>query len=183
MKKKILSILITNKYTEKVFPPGSSSSRARNRRRADSCSHSISRSMSSNKSISRSSSSNNSNISSSSRRRSNRNFISSANWNNKFEDIEKLDGVGPVDNRPSPNKLHHFVKKKKNVTCDLWHVTYDIWHMTRDMLLVTRLGRWTFSQNFTSLALTICDLWYYEDDLMNQSMTRFIEQPRLHRVC
>ena len=25
----------------------------------------------------------------------------------------KLDWVGPVDNRPSPNKLHHFVKKKK----------------------------------------------------------------------
>ena len=25
----------------------------------------------------------------------------------------KLDGVGPVDNRPSTNKLHHFVKKKK----------------------------------------------------------------------
>ena len=24
----------------------------------------------------------------------------------------KLDGVGPVDNRPSPNKLHPFVKKK-----------------------------------------------------------------------
>ena len=26
---------------------------------------------------------------------------------------EKLDGVGPVDNRPSPDKLHHFVKKKR----------------------------------------------------------------------
>ena len=25
----------------------------------------------------------------------------------------KLDGVGPVDNRPSLDKLHHFVKKKK----------------------------------------------------------------------
>ena len=25
----------------------------------------------------------------------------------------KLDGVGLVDNRPSTNKLHHFVKKKK----------------------------------------------------------------------
>ena len=24
----------------------------------------------------------------------------------------KLDGVGPVDNRPSPDKLNHFVKKK-----------------------------------------------------------------------
>ena len=25
----------------------------------------------------------------------------------------KLDGVGPVDNRPSTDKIHHFVKKKK----------------------------------------------------------------------
>ena len=29
----------------------------------------------------------------------------------------KLDGVGPVDNRPSTDKLHHFVQKK--------HVTHD----------------------------------------------------------
>ena len=26
---------------------------------------------------------------------------------------KKLDGVGPIDNRPSANKLHHFVLKKK----------------------------------------------------------------------
>ena len=38
----------------------------------------------------------------------------------------------------------------------MWHVTRDMWH-------VTRLGGWTFSQNFSSLALTVCDLWYYED--------------------
>ena len=31
----------------------------------------------------------------------------------------KLDGVGPVDKRPSTNKLHHFVLKKKHVTCDM----------------------------------------------------------------
>ena len=29
----------------------------------------------------------------------------------------KLDGVGPVDNRPSTDKLHHFAHQK-NVTCD-----------------------------------------------------------------
>ena len=28
----------------------------------------------------------------------------------------KLDGVGPDDNRPFTDKLHHFVKKKKK--CD-----------------------------------------------------------------
>ena len=56
--------------------------------------------------------------------------------------FKKLDGVGPVDNRPSPNKLHRIVKKKKqnlicdtwHVTCDTWHVTSDMWHMTHDML-------------------------------------------------
>ena len=35
---------------------------------------------------------------------------------------KKLDGVGPVDNRPSTDKLHHFVQRKKeeekNVTRD-----------------------------------------------------------------
>ena len=82
----------------------------------------------------------------------------------------KLDGVGPVDNRPSTDKLHHFVKKNKtkkhgmwHMTCDTWHVARDMWHVTRDMWHMTHLGGWTFSQNFSSLALTVCDLWYYED--------------------
>ena len=26
--------------------------------------------------------------------------------------LKELDGVGPVDNRPSTDKLHHFVRKK-----------------------------------------------------------------------
>ena len=35
-------------------------------------------------------------------------------------DMKKLDGVGPVDNRPSTDKLHHFVQKKEEEkkTCD-----------------------------------------------------------------
>ena len=40
----------------------------------------------------------------------------------------------------------------------MWRVTRDMWHMTRDMF-----GGWTFSQNVCSLALTVYDLWYYED--------------------
>ena len=38
---------------------------------------------------------------------------------------KQLDRVGPVDNRPSTNKLHHFVRKRKekkgekNVTRDM----------------------------------------------------------------
>ena len=33
----------------------------------------------------------------------------------------KLDVVGPVDNRPSMDKLHHFVKNKnkQKITCDM----------------------------------------------------------------
>ena len=31
----------------------------------------------------------------------------------------ELDGVGPVDNRPSTDKLHHFVKKNKEITRDM----------------------------------------------------------------
>ena len=63
----------------------------------------------------------------------------------------KLDGVGPVDNRPSTDKLHHFVRKTKQKKT--WHVTRDMWHVTCDTWHMTRLGGWTFSQN----------LWYYED--------------------
>ena len=28
--------------------------------------------------------------------------------------LGKLDGVGSIDNRPSTDKLHHFVRKKQN---------------------------------------------------------------------
>ena len=31
----------------------------------------------------------------------------------KYTLNKKLDGVGPVDNRPSTDKLHHFVPKKQ----------------------------------------------------------------------
>ena len=86
----------------------------------------------------------------------------------------KLDGVGPVDNKPSTNKLHHFVKKRRrkqrkkkkekktqdiwHLICDTWHVTCDMWHVTRDRWHVTCCGGWTFSQN-----LMVSDIWYLED--------------------
>ena len=94
----------------------------------------------------------------------------------------------PVDDRPSTDKLHHFVQKKMDtwhVTRDTLHVTHDTWHVTRDTF-----GGWTFSLNFSSLALTVCDLWYYEDILGKGSLNNqlpvtrlFVGQPRLHRVC
>ena len=74
---------------------------------------------------------------------------------------KKLDGVGPVDNRPSIDKLHHLVQQKKktwHVTPDMLHVTHDMWHVTHDLF-----GGLKFSQNVSSLALTVCDLLYYEE--------------------
>ena len=41
---------------------------------------------------------------------------------------QKIDGVGPVDNRPSTDKLHHF-ERKKNKQKNMWHVTQDTWHV------------------------------------------------------
>ena len=41
----------------------------------------------------------------------------------------------PVDDKPSTNKLHHFVQKKKkkkkmwHMTCDTLHMTCDSWHV------------------------------------------------------
>ena len=39
---------------------------------------------------------------------------------------KKLDGVGPVDNRPSTNKLQHFVLKKEKEKSDMLHLTCDM---------------------------------------------------------
>ena len=44
---------------------------------------------------------------------------------------KKLDGVGPVDNRPSNDKLQHFVPPPRK-NCDMWHVTRDTWQVTHD---------------------------------------------------
>ena len=77
----------------------------------------------------------------------------------------KLDGVDSVDNRTSTYKLPHYVQKIKwcHVTHDMWNVTCDMWHVTCDTWHLTCWGLWTFSQSFSSLALTVSDLWYYED--------------------
>ena len=112
--------------------------------------------------------------------------------------LTELDGVGPVDNRPSTNKLHQIVQKKKNVTCDTWHVTCDTWHMTRGTWHVTHdmLGVMNILSKFqfpSPYCLWIMMLWRYGgkgsmiesiNESINESVTRlFIEQPRLHRVC
>ena len=108
--------------------------------------------------------------------------------------VIKLDRVGPVDNRPSTDKLHHFVKKtkqkiNKKLTCDTWHVTCDMWHVTRDTFgVVNILSKFQLPNSYR---LWFMILWrsgeekaYGLTDWINESMTRlFIEQPRLHRVC
>ena len=66
----------------------------------------------------------------------------------------------------------------------MWQVTIDMWHMTHG------LG-WTFSQNVSSLALTVWDFWSFEDleekdHSINQQINElvanvFIEQPQQHK--
>ena len=48
------------------------------------------------------------------------NFMLCTNKQKNEENMEELAGVSFVDNRPSTDKLHHFVqKKKKEKNCDL----------------------------------------------------------------
>ena len=70
----------------------------------------------------------------------------------------KLDGVGPVDNRPLTDKLHLF-----SSFFDMWHVTCDMWHGTHDTWHMTHRGLQALCQKFRSLALTVWELWYFED--------------------
>ena len=52
----------------------------------------------------------------------------------------------------------------------MWPVIHYIWHGTRDMWQVTGGRRWTFSQNFSYLALMVwelevtCDTWHLRPD-------------------
>ena len=58
----------------------------------------------------------------------------------------KLNGVGPIDNNPLSTSSTTFFYKSFLYTFFLymWHVTCNMWHMTG-------WGRWTFSNNFSSL--------------------------------
>ena len=72
------------------------------------------------------------------------------------ENYNKLDGLGPVNNRPSTNKLHHFVKKK----CDMWQVTCDTWNVTRDMWHVTCGMLWGVNIVSKFQLLSYSGLWF-----------------------
>ena len=108
-----------------------------------------------------------------------------------LQSLTKLDGVGPVDNRPYTDKLYHFVRKKNKIKINknkkLLHVTHDMWHMTCDTWHVTYGGGWAFSQNFSSIALKVLERQCMEDisikdESSNYCLEVFVEQPRLHQV-
>ena len=76
----------------------------------------------------------------------------------------KLDRLAPLITDPPSSSFYTLSKKKKIVTSDIWHVTHDTWHMTHDMWHMTGGGRWTFSQNASSLALTVWE-WRRSEDI------------------
>ena len=70
----------------------------------------------------------------------------------------KVDRVALLITDSSPTSFNILSRKnkKKKVTCFMWHVTRDRWHMTVG-------GMWTFSQTFSSLALTVLQRRLSED--------------------
>ena len=68
------------------------------------------------------------------------------------------------------------------MTHDTWHMTYDMWHMACDMLW-GRGGVWTFSRNFSILALTVCDLWYFWSFWGNGWLTEWMNDKTVCRTA
>ena len=100
--------------------------------------------------------------------------------------LPKLDGVGPVDNRSSTNYLYHFVRKRKEKTCDMWHVTCVMWLVTCDTWWGVTILSKCQPPSFYSLGMKVIWRYFHKgiNQLINQLMTKvFVEQPRLHQVC
>ena len=104
-----------------------------------------------------------------------------------YRQYKKQDGVGLVDNGPSIDKIQYFVKK--NCKKKLWHVTSYMWHVTCDMWRVRGVNILSKLQLSSSYCLGFMILWRFRGKgslthWINQLIARrFIEQPRLHRVC
>ena len=63
------------------------------------------------------------------------------------------------------------------VTCDMLHVACDMWH-------VKCCGGWTISQNVSSLAHSVCDLWYFEDlEEKDESLSQWISDKGICRTA
>ena len=55
------------------------------------------------------------------------------------------------------------------VTGDRWQVTGDMWQVTHDTWNITHRVRWTFSQNFSSLAHPVWD-WQCLEDILTKGL-------------
>ena len=75
-----------------------------------------------------------------------------------------------------------------HVKPDTWHLTPDMWHLTCDMWHVTYVRRWIFSQSFSSLSLTVWDLWCLEDwekkdDRLTDLINQLLNYKDVHRTA
>ena len=61
-----------------------------------------------------------------------------------------------------------------HVTGDTWQVTRDTWHVTSDTWHVTHSVGWTFSQNFSSLAIPVWDWQCLEDISTNHQSLNYL---------
>ena len=65
----------------------------------------------------------------------------------------------------------------------MWHVTLDTWHVTRCDTWHNRGGEHSL-KNFSSLALTVCDLWCYEDlEKKDDWLNEWINDQAVHRTA
>ena len=80
-----------------------------------------------------------------------------SNVNNKAA-LKQLYGVATLITDLPPTSFTTLTKEDEKKKKYMWHMTRDIWHVSHD-----RGGWWTFSKNFSSLALTVWDLKCFED--------------------
>ena len=106
---------------------------------------------------------------------------------------QKLDGVGLIGNRPYPDYLNSFVKKKWCVTPDTWQLAWDTWQVILDTWHMTYDTWWgvtilSIFQLPSFYGLGVYDVLKVDrkriGHLMNYWVTQmFVEQPWLHWIC
>ena len=72
----------------------------------------------------------------------------------------------------------------KNQKWDMWHATFDTWHVTCETWHETHGGRWTFCNNFRSLAHTVWE-WRLSENLEenHQSVNEWINHKSVCRTA
>ena len=71
-----------------------------------------------------------------------------------------------------------------HLTPDTWHLTHHTWHVTCDTWHVTHGEGWTFSQNFSFIALTVWDLWCCEYlEQKDHSLTHSMNDEAVYRTA